>query len=130
MGHDRPQLTLPDLLSNAPEQRHVLPKNLPNAVKHLTDRELDQLVAVSLEEARRRGRSPIDVQADKTAHAPTHQSSHTRQMEDVSLPQGRINAVRAAFKAGLKPSTIARQFGISQSDVRKVVASMKATSKP
>ena len=32
-----------------------------------------------------------------------------------------INAVRAAFKAGIKPSQIARQFGISQSDVRKVL---------
>jgi hypothetical protein len=32
-------------------------------------------------------------------------------------------AVRAATKAGIKPSQIARQFGISQSDVRKVLAS-------
>jgi hypothetical protein len=30
--------------------------------------------------------------------------------------------VRAAFKAGVKPSAIARQFGISQSDVRKALA--------
>jgi hypothetical protein len=33
-----------------------------------------------------------------------------------------MNAVRAAFKAGVKPSMIARQFGIS-SDVRKALAS-------
>jgi hypothetical protein len=31
-------------------------------------------------------------------------------------------AVRAAFKAGVKPFAIARQFGISQSDVRKALA--------
>jgi transposase-like protein len=30
--------------------------------------------------------------------------------------------MRAAFKAGVKPSAIARQFGISQSDVRKALA--------
>jgi hypothetical protein len=30
--------------------------------------------------------------------------------------------VRAAFKAGIKPSLIARQFSISQSDVKKVLA--------
>jgi hypothetical protein len=36
-----------------------------------------------------------------------------------SLTTGKLNAVRAAFKAGLRPSAIARQFGISQSDVRK-----------
>jgi predicted DNA-binding protein (UPF0251 family) len=41
----------------------------------------------------------------------------------VCLTPGKLNAVRAAFKAGLKPSQIARQFGLSQSDVRKAVAS-------
>jgi hypothetical protein len=45
----------------------------------------------------------------------------------VSLPLGQINAVRAAFKAGIKPSLIARQFGLSQSDVRKVLASDTAS---
>jgi DNA invertase Pin-like site-specific DNA recombinase len=39
------------------------------------------------------------------------------------LAQGKLNAVRAAFKAGVTPSRIARQFGISQSDVRKALAS-------
>jgi len=41
----------------------------------------------------------------------------------ISLTRGEINAVRAALKAGVKPALIARQFGISQSDVRKVLAS-------
>ena len=39
-----------------------------------------------------------------------------------SLTTGKLNAVRAAFKAGVKPSAIARQFGISQSDLRKALA--------
>jgi transposase-like protein len=34
-----------------------------------------------------------------------------------------VNAVRAAFKAGITPSRIARQFEISQSNVRKALAS-------
>jgi hypothetical protein len=34
---------------------------------------------------------------------------------------GLINAVRAAFKAGVTPSRIARQFGISQTDVRRAL---------
>ena len=38
-----------------------------------------------------------------------------------SLTTGKLNAVRAAFKAGAKPAAIARQFGISQSDVRKAL---------
>src|SRR5215469_3262375 len=55
----------------------------------------------------------------------TEASPERRQPEQpyVALPQGRVNAVRAAFKAGITPSRIARQFGISQSDVRKVLAS-------
>jgi predicted DNA-binding protein (UPF0251 family) len=41
----------------------------------------------------------------------------------VHLTPGKMNAVRAAFKVGVKPSQIARQFGLSQSDVRKALAS-------
>ena len=50
--------------------------------------------------------------------------SQRRQLEAaaVSLTRGQVNAVRAAFKAGIKPSVIARQFGLSQSDVRKALA--------
>jgi transposase-like protein len=50
--------------------------------------------------------------------------SRKRRVEAVALPltQGKLNAVRAAFKAGVSPSKIARQFGLSQSDVRKALA--------
>jgi DNA invertase Pin-like site-specific DNA recombinase len=41
------------------------------------------------------------------------------------LTHGKLNAVRAAFKAGVTPSRIARQFGISQLDVRKALANTK-----
>jgi len=36
-----------------------------------------------------------------------------------------VDAVRAAFKAGVKPSAIARQFGISQADVKRALAAEK-----
>jgi hypothetical protein len=39
-----------------------------------------------------------------------------------SLTTGKLNAVRAAFRGGVMPTAIARQFGISQSDVRKALA--------
>jgi hypothetical protein len=35
---------------------------------------------------------------------------------------GKLNAVRAAFKVGLKTPQIARQFGLSQTEVRKALA--------
>jgi predicted transcriptional regulator len=52
-------------------------------------------------------------------------TEHRRNLKaaEISLTRGQVNAVRAAFKAGVTPSRIARQFGISQSDVRKALAS-------
>jgi hypothetical protein len=93
--------------------RHVLPKNLPNSIKTLTDQELDQLHAAVLIERQRRGKKP-----------PLNENARKPQVQEVSVPMstGKINAVRAAFKAGVKPSQIARQFGISQADVRKALA--------
>ena len=114
-------------------QRHVLPRDLPNAVKYLTDTELDLLITTSVQEAKRRGRLPPSAQPNPTNEPVAKQSSsrHKGQTEiaNVSLTRGQVNAVRAATKAGIKPSQIARQFGISQSDVRKVLASDTNTQK-
>ena len=114
-------------------QRHVLPRDLPNAVKYLTDTELDLLITTSVQEAKRRGRLPASAEPNPTDEPVQKQSPsrHKGQAEStkVSLTRGQVNAVRAALKAGIKPSQIARQFGISQSDVRKVLASDAATQK-
>ena len=93
---------------------HVLPADLPNAVRHLDDQELDQLTSAVIAEQKRRGKKlPAEI-------------SRKRRVELVAavpLTQAKLNAVRAAFKAGVTPSRIAQQFGISQSDVRKALAS-------
>jgi hypothetical protein len=98
----------------AQERRHLLPKDLPNALQHLNDEELDRLLTAAVAEAKRRGRS-----------LPSAQLSGTRQRGEgtASLTRGQLNAVRAAFKAGVTPARIARQFGLSHSDVRKALAS-------
>jgi hypothetical protein len=96
--------------------RHVLPNDLPTAIKQLNDQELDQLQAAVTAEQERRGKKP---------HAPV-ETPNKRSVEaasEVSLKRGQVNAIRAAFKAGVTPSRIARQFGIPQSDVRKTLAS-------
>jgi len=98
----------------ANHSRHVLPADLPNAVRHLDDQELDQLLSVVIAEQRRRG---------KKLAAKIPQRRRVQVVAGVPLTQGKLNAVRAAFKAGVPPSRIARQFGISQSDVRKALAS-------
>jgi predicted DNA binding protein len=105
----------------------VLPKDLPKSLKHLTDRELELLITAAVEEAKRRGRAPTIGNADEFIAMRSSRTEHTRQEQAMSLTRGQINAVRAAFKAGIKPSLIARQFGLSQSDVRKVLASDTTT---
>jgi hypothetical protein len=132
MGGDR---TKPDLFSNGaplldigapsttlgthiatPLHRHFLPKDLPTAIKNLTDQELDQLHTAVLIELQRRGRK-----------LPSNENVSKRRLRetDVPLTVGRLNAIRAAFKAGITPSRIARQFRISQSAVRKALAGDK-----
>jgi hypothetical protein len=96
-------------------RRHVLPKDLPAAIKQLDDQELDRLLATAVAEQRRRGRKPAE----------SVEPPDKRRIEAavVHLTPGKMNAVRAAFKVGVRPAQIARQFGLSQSDVRKALAS-------
>jgi len=128
----RARLSTPDLFSSAPARevhsqrlepigslsavpsRHVLPADLPMAVAHLNDQELDQLLSAVIAEQKRRGKKlPPEMSRKQRVDVVTA----------VPLAQGKLNAVRAAFKAGVTPSRIARQFGISQSDIRKALAS-------
>jgi hypothetical protein len=107
-------------------QRHILPKNLRTAVKHS---ELNLMHSATLEEMKRRGRTPRGVatarsDSTKPELAPTQKRRHANATE-VSLTRGQVNAVRSAFKAGITPSRIAREFGIPQSDVRQVLTSDK-----
>lgn len=99
--------------------RYVLPKDLPNAIKQLSDKELDELsVAVSVEQ-QRRGKRPS-----------SNENAKKLRVQEVSVPLtvGKTNAVRAAFKAGLKPSQIARQFKVSRADIRKALTYTKSGS--
>ena len=113
-------------------QRHVLPENLDLAVKQLTDDELMQLVEVVLHEAEQRGKLPLrpggdpihptGLTKDVTQKRPNIENASNRKRVEVTLSPGKLNAVRAAFEAGVTPSRIARQFGISQANVRKALA--------
>ena len=136
----RPAMTTPDLFSALPtvtavpkgkagpdglasQQRRFLPNDLAGALKRLDDVEIDALLAAVTTEAERRGRRPPSSAKEK----PVSDAKLQRRQEPAedgagSLTTGKLNAVRAAFKAGVKPSAIARQFGISQSDVRKALS--------
>jgi DNA invertase Pin-like site-specific DNA recombinase len=93
-----------------------LPSDLPAAIKHLSDQELEQLQAAIMVEQQRRGKKPS---------MPKKTLNKRLETPGVALTISKLNAVRAAFKAGVRPSMIARQFGISQSAVREVLANKK-----
>ena len=130
---DRPA----DAVTGRPPRRTALPKDLPKAIRYLEDRELDWLLLTAIHEAKRRGRpmpmaeaSPTNTPAVSSEPIPKETKppatpTHQRQIRPAaaSLARGQVNAVRAAFKAGVTPSRIARQFGLSQSDVRKALSS-------
>jgi hypothetical protein len=140
MSTRRPADTTPDLFSThapakasepptAPQERaaaqprHLLPKDLTGALKQLGDREIDALLSAVTTEAERRGRLSAQRSKEKfAASAKTQANQAPIEAGAGSLTTGKLNAVRAAFKAGVRPSAIARQFGISQSDVRKALA--------
>ena len=101
--------------------RHVLPRDLSNALKQLDDGELDRLLEATRDELQRRGRSltstPVirptthmGIEQRASDQSTTEESPERRQPEEptIALTQGQVNAVRATFKAGITPSRIAR----------------------
>jgi len=134
MGSNRTQSKKPDLLSMTSDRqsvssstashtppfaasspRHVLPRDVANAIKQLDDQELDRLSAAVIAEQKRRGGK------SRAANQPSHK--HRVEPVGARLTTGKLNAVRAAFGAGIKPTQIARQFGLSDADVRNALAS-------
>ena len=115
-------------MENKPE--HILPQSLsPRGLSReqaaayvgISPSLFDALLGAVTTEAKRRGL------ASPAKEKPVADAKPQRRQEAAedgagSLTTGKLNAVRAAFKAGVKPSAIARQFGISQSDVRKAQA--------
>jgi hypothetical protein len=98
--------------------RHVLPSDLPTAIKQLDDEEPERVHSAVVAEQQRRGKSsPTLDNRRQRNEAPKH-----------TLTSGQVNAVRAAFKAGVTPPRIARQFGLSQADVRKALVGDKHRS--
>ena len=99
----------------------VLPGNLPLALQSLDEANFNTLLRDVAVEARRRGGPSAAVAAEIVGHNVTT----TKAVRPPMVPTGKANLIRAAFKAGLKPAAIAREFGISQSVVRGVLASLK-----
>jgi hypothetical protein len=110
--------------TSARPSRPILPRDLPKAITYLDDQEFDRLFRAAVDEAKRRGKLSKNFEATLTGtEVATGQPAKVTPVKNKpALTQGQVNAVRASFKAGVTPSRIARQFGLSQSDVRLALA--------
>ena len=111
--------TRPALLPSRPV---LLPDDLVSSLRQLVDAELERLQAAVVNEVARRGAPTPPV-----GRASDPSDERERRVRTSAAPKppgvtaGKANAIRAAFRAGLKPATIARQFGVPQSVVRQVL---------
>ena len=110
------------------DRRPLLPADLPKALTWLSDRELVDLAsAVAAEQGRRKSEPPPAVASDGKTGQGKAAPTATRKFQPSEhgpppLPRAPINAIKAAFKAGVKPSVIARQFGVTQQAIREALS--------
>ena len=96
-------------------ERRLLPHDLDVALKYLSDGELKRLFEAVNSEAQRRGLLLVEQPEPEKARV-----SRRKADQDVmsSLTQSQINLIRSSIKAGVKPSVLAGQFGLSQAQIR------------
>jgi len=96
--------------------RPLLPCDLEASLQILSEAEFERLLTAVNGEASRRGKP------EPTSERPRGLRPR-KPNPPAGIPSGKANAVRAAFKAGVKPSAIARQFGLSQAVIRDLLKS-------
>lgn len=115
------------------QPHYALPSDLAGSLRRLDDGQLDRLMRAVADEARRRGR-PVDAGGvcppapapDKASGLPAATAAIGKTKKRAgSIPPGQEKVIRAAFEAGVKPGTIARQFRLSRAQVEQVVGSPK-----
>src|SRR5690349_7524243 len=88
-----------------PQRPYLLPKDLAGALKRLSDGEIGALLAAATLEARRRGLA--ESPGKEKSAADQRPPNRLLRLEEIPLTTAKLNAVRAAFKAGVKLSSIA-----------------------
>jgi hypothetical protein len=119
--------------SAPPPARVTLPSDLPGSLKYLDDAQLRRLLeAVTVEinrrnqgDAKKKGANPPVAGTSAKDQSVSVSDKTTRAIDEI--PEGKVNLIRASFRAGMKPVAIARTFRISQSLVRRVLNSTEKT---
>ena len=125
LGPKAPTLSRASIGSQLPA-RVTLPSNLPEALKQLDDTQLQTLLRdVTAELDRRRMVEPIKAvdPAEPTEKASRRKTSAGTRLAsaEAEVPEGKANMIRASFKAGMKPTAIARSLRISRLHVNRVL---------
>ena len=109
---------------------YMLPADLPKALSWLSEEELEALGVAVGEERRRRllASESLVAVSHRTGepNAPNSpQASGPRAQRTVlerpRMTIARVSAIRAGFKAGVKPSMLARQFGVTLAAIREAL---------
>ena len=115
----------------AGQPRYALPSDLSGSLRRLDNGQLDRLLRAVLDEARRRGRSIGDdgsgAPASRSGKAlgPGAAAGGKAKKRTGPVPPGQAKVIRAAFEAGVKPASIARQFRLSRAQVEQVVGAQR-----
>jgi hypothetical protein len=115
----------------APRQkRRALLLDLVQDVGQLENDDLIDLIRVAVGEARRRGIDLASAASDSSRTMPpvverkspaaARSVRNTAPMADI--PPAKANMVRAAVRAGFSPARVAKDFGVSTANVRKLMA--------
>ena len=110
---------------------YVLPTDLTPALRHLSDAEIKRLGDAVVTELDRRGFGMPMPPTSRYSAPPAAKSPKAPAKSRVPPPaQGpltaaKVNAIKSAFRAGLKPNVIARQFGVSLGAIREALTEMK-----
>lgn len=103
----------------ARSQKSFLPRDLTGSLSHLCEQDITRLAEAVNTEMQRRGLSVTVPGA-----AP---SRRTRKLPPdlPNLTRSQISLIRSSIKAGVKPSVLSRQFGLSQAQIRAALDESK-----
>jgi len=101
----------------ADEPRRLLPSNLGLSLQYASDDDLEKLRDAVLQEMKRRNlpQKADPVAPDKRRIGKVDSTAH-------DLTRSQVSLVRSSIKAGVKPSVLSKQFGISLAAIRAVLA--------
>ena len=102
--------------SGASARPYLLPTDLPKALTWLSVDELDTLAKAVRTEQKRRTAPSTNDELFRTA-------GKASKPNPIGPRVGQINAIRAAIKAGVTPTTIAKQFGVTKATIVEIASS-------